>query len=110
MMSSMLAPASMFSKTVATGIRVPRKTHAPLTFPGTLSTATHCDQSSAITKPSRSSYIRIVQGRESRLHPDFGVFDFPKGRQVGFCKEFSDTGRRIFSRAYPHLNGGPGWT
>jgi hypothetical protein len=29
----MLAPASRFSKTVATGIRVPRKTHAPLTFP-----------------------------------------------------------------------------
>jgi hypothetical protein len=26
---------------------VPRKTHAPLTFPGTLSTAGHCDQSSA---------------------------------------------------------------
>jgi len=47
MISSMLAPASRFSKTVATGIRVPRKTHAPLTFPGMLSTAGHCDQSSA---------------------------------------------------------------
>jgi hypothetical protein len=37
MISSTLAPASRFSKTVATGIRVPRKTHAPLTFPGMLS-------------------------------------------------------------------------
>jgi hypothetical protein len=32
--SSMLAPASRFSKTVATGMRAPRNTHAPLTFPG----------------------------------------------------------------------------
>jgi hypothetical protein len=29
----------------ATGIRVPFNTHAPLTLPGTLSTAEHCDQS-----------------------------------------------------------------
>jgi hypothetical protein len=43
----MLAPASRFSKIVATGIRVPRKTHAPLTFLGMLSTGGHCDQSSA---------------------------------------------------------------
>src|SRR6266567_3736115 len=45
--SSMLAPASRFWKTMATGIRVSLKTHAPLTFPGMLSTAGHCDQSSA---------------------------------------------------------------
>src|SRR6266478_3541457 len=32
--SSMLAPASRFWKTMATGIRVPLKTHAPLTLPG----------------------------------------------------------------------------
>src|SRR5262249_21689542 len=38
------------SKTVATGSRVPRNTHAPLTLPGMLSTAEHCDQSSAIAK------------------------------------------------------------
>ncbi len=31
---------------MATGMRVPRKTQAPLTFPGMLSTAGHCDQSS----------------------------------------------------------------
>src|SRR5450631_1166106 len=34
-----------FSKIAATGIRVPRNTHAPLTLPGMLSTAGHCDQS-----------------------------------------------------------------
>src|SRR5580658_9412082 len=45
MMSSMLAPASRFSKMADTGIRVPFRTHAPLTLPGMLSTAGHCDQS-----------------------------------------------------------------
>src|SRR5271157_5179206 len=45
MISSMSEPASRFSNTVATGIRVPLKTHAPLRFPGMLSTAGHCDQS-----------------------------------------------------------------
>jgi len=46
-MSSMLVPASRFSKTIATGIRVSRNTQAPLTFAVMLSTAGHCDQSSA---------------------------------------------------------------
>src|SRR3979411_2717560 len=46
-MSSMLAPASRFSNTADTGIRVSRKTHAPPSRPGTLSTAEHRDQSSA---------------------------------------------------------------
>src|SRR3954471_17806049 len=45
--SSMVTPSSRFSNTMETGIRVPRNTHAPLTFPGTLSTAGHWDQSSA---------------------------------------------------------------
>src|ERR1700676_5169865 len=45
MISSMLEPASRFSKTVATGIRVPRNTHAPLRLSATLSTAGHWDQS-----------------------------------------------------------------
>src|SRR5215813_10089249 len=44
----MLRPSSKFSKTAATGMRVPRNTHEPLTFPGTLSTAGHFDQSSNI--------------------------------------------------------------
>src|ERR1700730_1688233 len=57
-MSLMFAPASKFSKMTETGIRVPRSTQAPLTFPGTLSTAGHCDQSRAgIRRLSfRSSY------------------------------------------------------
>src|SRR5665213_1431241 len=38
-------PASRFEKTVCTGMRVPLKTQAPLTLPGILSTALHCDQS-----------------------------------------------------------------
>src|SRR6267154_2309353 len=41
MISSMDNPSSRSSKTAATGIRVPRKTHAPLTFPAALSTAGH---------------------------------------------------------------------
>jgi hypothetical protein len=34
------------SKTIATGVRVPLNTQAPLTLPGMLSTAGHWDQSS----------------------------------------------------------------
>src|SRR5271166_2234287 len=45
MISSMLAPASRFSNTAETGIRVSRKTHAPLNLSATLSTAGHWDQS-----------------------------------------------------------------
>src|SRR5678816_4751970 len=37
-MSSIFAPASRFLKIVATGMRVLRSTHAPLTLPGMLST------------------------------------------------------------------------
>src|SRR5271157_5624971 len=41
----MVAPASRFSNTADTGIRVSRNTHAPLSLPGTFSTAGHWDQS-----------------------------------------------------------------
>ena len=41
MMSSRLAPASRFSKMADIGVRVPFNPHAPLTLPGTLSTAGH---------------------------------------------------------------------
>lgn len=34
-----------------TGVRVPRKSQAPLTLPGMLSTAGHSDQSSAMIPP-----------------------------------------------------------
>src|SRR5947208_1442999 len=43
--SSTVAPASRFSNTAETGMRVSRNTHAPLSLPGTLSTARHWDQS-----------------------------------------------------------------
>jgi len=45
MISSTVAPASRFSNTADTGIRVSRNTHAPPSLPGTLSTAGHWDQS-----------------------------------------------------------------
>src|SRR5437879_9462333 len=61
MMSSMLAPASKFSKMTETGIRVPRSTQAPLTFPGMLSTAGHCDQSSAGMKELSSDHRTPVR-------------------------------------------------
>src|SRR5713226_5294123 len=67
MMSLIEAPASRFSKTVATGMRVPRKTQAPLTLPGTLSTAGHCDQSSAIKiSPETLPTILVGFGPEQR--------------------------------------------
>jgi hypothetical protein len=48
--------------------RVPRKTHAPLTFPGTLSTAGHSDQSrAAITSSFRLSYTRPANRRSATL-------------------------------------------
>src|SRR5262249_42890451 len=62
-------PSSKFSKTAATGIRVPRNTHAPLTFPGTLSTAGHFDQSSNIATLSLVNSSRGPQlGAQSRLY------------------------------------------
>lgn len=52
MTSSIVSPASRFSKSTFTGVRVPFRTHAPLTFPGMLSTAGHCDQSILFSPPS----------------------------------------------------------
>src|SRR3954471_11262799 len=43
--SSIEAPPSMFSNSATTGTRVSRKTHEPLTFSGSRSTAGHEDQS-----------------------------------------------------------------
>src|ERR1700693_866401 len=68
MMSSIVAPASRFSKTVATGMRVPRNTQAPLTFSGELSTAGHRDQSSADMSPPCASYtvLRCAKSTDGR--------------------------------------------
>ena len=59
---------------VCTGMRVPRRTHAPLTLPGTLSTAGHCDQSSGIT--NRDFYHNLATGPEENLES--------RGRDEGF--------------------------
>src|ERR1700690_4184734 len=68
-MFSMLAPASRFSKTVATGIRVPRKAQAPLTLPGTLSTAGHCDQSIGAIVNLRLAILAQSQGGRVAARP-----------------------------------------
>src|SRR6202042_472480 len=63
-----------FSKIAATGTRVPRNTHAPLTLPGVLSTAGHCDQSivDAIAKLllsfQRKGYTAPVTNFNPRPH------------------------------------------
>src|ERR1035441_3839897 len=60
--SSMLEPASRFSKTVATGIRVSRNTQAPLRLSGTLSTAGQFDQSRlAILELLLSGYAKTTE-------------------------------------------------
>src|SRR4030095_9311427 len=59
--SSMVIPSSRFSKTTATGVRVPLNTQAPLTLPGTLSTAGHSDQSrAAMHRPPSDSSLRDI--------------------------------------------------
>src|SRR5260370_12792449 len=61
MMSSRFAPASRFSKIADTGIRVPFNTHAPLTLPGTLSTAGHCDQSRVAIEKTPAESITLYK-------------------------------------------------
>src|SRR5882724_8248291 len=68
MMSSTLAPYSRFSKIIDIGIRVSRSTHAPLTFPGTLSTDGHWDQSIAPAGFSAFSAARFCN-HDSRVRP-----------------------------------------
>src|ERR1035438_2265237 len=71
MISSMLEPASRFSKTVATGIRVSRNTQAPLRLSGTLSTAGQFDQSrlailELLTFRVRQNYGKTAAGAISK--------------------------------------------
>ena len=75
MMSSMLAPASRFSKTVATGMLVPPKTQAPHTLPGMLSTSGHCDQSSGILLSL--DYLSLSLARGFRRLVPFGLSKVP---------------------------------
>src|SRR6266481_6249182 len=68
MMSSTLAPASRFSKMADTGILVPFRTHAPLTLPGMLSTAEHCDQSRVAIPSSLHSIVVLDHNAQSNDH------------------------------------------
>src|SRR5208282_1309504 len=109
MISSMLEPASRFSKTVATGIRVLRNTHAPLRLPATLSTAGHCDQSrAAMFEPSfygsrlygflpriwqrakrgRGGEHRLCGGLSSRLRKNSISCGFWEGHEFHLCRKF----------------------
>src|SRR6202030_3210397 len=64
----MVIPSSRFSNTAATGIRVPRNTHAPLSLPGTLSTAEHSDQSRTAMARLLPDCSRLVcEGTQGRL-------------------------------------------
>src|SRR5258707_8713724 len=68
MISSIVAPASKFSKTSETGMRVFLNTHAPLTLPGMLSTAEHFDQSrAAMFLPSFS--LELIYSASPELRP-----------------------------------------
>src|SRR5258707_6239761 len=97
MISSMLEPASRFSKTAETGIRVPRNTHAPLRLSGTLSTAGHCDQSRVAmflppfiltfyhgltTASCKDRHLRILPPHIKRSPPVFS-FAYPSCLPLG---------------------------
>src|SRR5664279_2113959 len=72
MTSSTVKPASKFSNTVATGIRVPLNTHAPLRLPGMLSTAGHWDQSRVamfLSSFHRSLFLAQFGGGVTRRIP-----------------------------------------
>src|SRR5207245_11778092 len=85
--SSMLAPAFRFSKMTETGMRVPLSTHAPLTLPGMLSTAGHCDQSSAATEgfSFRSFYTKspFVRSGTDNRNAECPPFQKSKRERVG---------------------------
>src|SRR5258706_11450563 len=77
MISSMVAPDSRFSNTVATGMRVSLNTHAPLTLPGMLSTAGHCDQSrvAMFLPPFHRKLFATVRGGVTRKEKTRHVAD-----------------------------------
>src|SRR5215470_5871159 len=99
----MVRPSSRFSKTAATGRRVPRNTHAPLIFPGTLSTASHFDQSSDISASSRAiltqPFPRFLSSLSLSLRPlrlsvsaREGRGTWPKGQVIGRDSTFNENG------------------
>jgi hypothetical protein len=54
------APSPRFSKRALTGTRVPLKTQAPLIFPGSRSTAGHCDQSDIQQEYVNNTFARNI--------------------------------------------------
>lgn len=81
---STVAPPSRFSKSVFTGTRVPRKTHAPLTFSGERSTTVHALQSSIATLKcfADSSAIRHSQRHADVLHRERLTLATPRRRNA----------------------------
>jgi hypothetical protein len=67
-----------FSKIAETGTRVPRNTHAPLTLPGMLSTAGHCDQSRLLAMICAPAFRvrQIVQENEPHGNLETASLDF----------------------------------
>src|SRR5437016_585495 len=88
----MVAPCSKFSKTVEMGNLVPRKTHAPLIFSGSLSTPGHCDQSRAML----TSLILILTRVPSR--PCSGLLNGPITKLPDLRVEFAQLSGSHFLR------------
>src|ERR1700681_631763 len=81
----MVAPASRFSNTADTGIRVSRNTQAPLSLAGTLSTAGHWDQSS-VAMFRLSFIVALYHGSATVSRAGMGNMSaFGKG--VGYANE-----------------------
>lgn len=74
----MVAPASRFSNTADTGMRLSLNTHTPLSLHGTLSTAGHCDQSRVAML--LLSFHRIPLAKQLRRKPEGRR---PASRKIG---------------------------
>ena len=55
-----------------TGTRIPRNTQAPLTFPGTLSSSEHYDQSSVFSAIAAAVCVSISLDPSENRHPRQG--------------------------------------
>src|SRR5256886_7039807 len=93
--SLMVMPSSNPAKTVATGIRVPRNTHAPLTFPGTLSTAGHCDQSSAAIVNQDRKSTRL---NSSHSQISYAVFCLKKKKTYAHKSRYDSNTHQLLTR------------
>ena len=99
--SSILIPASRFSNKTRTGVLVPFNTHAPLTFPGILSTTRHCDQSSVeIFRPHLNLIVTLLVMRsflkrsqatrvQSCTIASYAPSPFPTPAEAGTARAFA---------------------